>query len=98
MVEEYKIPRNYMERVVKETLEKLLKDRNDICKCEECIADMMAYALNRLPPKYVVTDRGYVFSKLSEIETQFQVDVLEAVLEAIEVISKNPRHSVSKKR
>jgi competence protein ComFB len=98
MVSEYKIPKNYMERVVKETLEKLLKDRDDVCKCEECVADMMAYALNRLPPKYIVTDRGYIFSKLSEVEAQFQVDVLEAVLEAINVISKNPRHSLEKKR
>ncbi|MCD6362378.1 MAG: late competence development ComFB family protein [Synergistetes bacterium] len=87
-----------MERVVKETLEKLLKDRDDVCKCEECIADMMAYALNRLPPKYIVTDRGYIFSKLNEIEAQFQVDVLEAVLEAIKVISKNPRHSVGESK
>lgn len=86
------MPRNYMEKVVRETLAKLLKDREDICKCEKCVADMIAYALNRLPPKYMVTDRGYIFLKLREIETQFQVDVLEAILEAIQVVSKKPEH------
>ncbi|MBC7331924.1 MAG: late competence development ComFB family protein [Synergistetes bacterium] len=91
------MPRNYMEKVVKETLMRLLKEREDICKCEKCIMDMMAYALNRLPPKYMVTDRGYIFLKLKEIEVQFQVDVLEAVLEAISVVSKRPEHCESSK-
>ncbi len=93
MVPDERMPRNYMEKLVRETLMRLLKDKEGICKCEKCISDMMAYALNRLPPRYVTTDRGYIFSKLREIEVQTQVDVLEAVLEAIDVVSKNPKHS-----
>lgn len=93
MIPEERMPRNYMEKIVKETLMRILKEREDICKCEKCVSDMMAYALNRLPPKYMSTDRGYIFLKLKEIEVQFQVDVLEAVLEAIDVVSKNPKHS-----
>jgi competence protein ComFB len=49
---------NYMEEVVQDELELLLSERTDVCKCQKCKFDMMVFALNRLPPKYVITDRA----------------------------------------
>ena len=43
---------NYMEMAVREELPKLMGMREDICKCEDCQCDIIAYALNKLPSKY----------------------------------------------
>lgn len=83
---------NYMEEVVQDELELLLNDRDDICKCQKCRMDMMVWALNRLPPKYVITDRGRLYTKLKEQEIQFKADVVKELAMAIQIISKNPQH------
>ncbi|MCM8773913.1 MAG: late competence development ComFB family protein [Candidatus Omnitrophica bacterium] len=83
---------NYMEEVVKECLDEELPSREDVCKCDRCKLDMLAWALNRLSPRYIVTDEGRVYTKLQEINIQFRVDVIREVTKAIEHIKKNPRH------
>ncbi len=83
---------NYMEDVIKDELDKLLVDITDICKCQKCKFDMMVWALNRLPPKYVLSDKGRIYTKLTEQETQFRVDVVRELTKAILCIAKNPRH------
>lgn len=83
---------NYMEEVVQDELEVLLAERDDICKCQKCKFDMMVWALNRLAPKYVITDRGRLYTKLKEQEVQFKADVVKELTKAILYISKNPQH------
>lgn len=84
--------KNYMEDVVFHILPGILKNMDGMCKCEKCVLDITALALNKLKPHYVVTEKGEVFSKVRELYTQFEVDVTTAILEAIEQVSKNPRH------
>lgn len=84
-------PKNYMEDVVFYHLDSVLADA-DCCKCQRCRMDIAAYALNRLPSKYVVTPKGEVYSKLLELQQQFEADVIIAIVKAIEVVKKNPRH------
>ena len=83
---------NVMELTVKEKLEEMLKIEN-CCKCERCIEDMTAKALNKLPSKYVSTHNGELFSKLDSAIRQNSVDINIAVAEAIKCVSKNPSHS-----
>ena len=83
---------NYMEEVVQDELEQLLAERDDVCKCQKCRFDMMVWALNRLPPKYVITDRGRLYTKLKEQEIQFKADVVQELTKAIDVIRKHPNH------
>ena len=83
---------NYMEDMVKEQLEDLLSKREDICKCQKCKFDMMVWALNRLPPKYVITEKGRIYTKLAEQVTQFKADVVKELTKAIIKVSKNVRH------
>lgn len=83
---------NYMEEVVREELERLLAKRDDICKCYKCKLDMMIAALNKLPPKYVLTERGRLYTKLKEQEAQFKVDVVKELTKAIILVSMNPKH------
>ena len=84
--------KNYMEEVVDSTLDEILSHRDDICKCERCRMDIKALALNHLPAKYVVTDMGYVYTKINELEAQFKADVTVAVTNAMKVVRANPRH------
>jgi len=88
--------KNYMEEVVFNYIDILIKD-SPYCTCHLCRVDIAAYALNRLPPKYVVTEKGQVYSKLSQLHQQFEVDVTIAIMKAIQVIGMNPKHSVNKK-
>lgn len=87
--------RNYMEEVVDSTMEEILGRADDICKCERCRMDIKALALNHLPAKYVVTDMGYVYTKINELENQFKADIAVAVTNAMKVVRKNPRHESS---
>lgn len=84
--------KNYMEEVVESTLEQILSYREDVCTCDRCRLDIKALALNHLPPKYVVTDKGYVYTKVNELESQFKADVTVAVTNALKTVRKNPRH------
>jgi len=83
---------NFMEDIVKDELDKLLAEKENICKCAKCKLDMMAWALNRLPPKYVVSDRGRIFTRLQGVEIQFRADVIIELTKAISLISKKPQH------
>ena len=84
-------PKIYMEDVVFRHLDRIIAGA-DCCKCPVCRMDVAAYALNRLPSKYVATREGEVYSKLLELEHQFEADVVIAIMKAIEVVRKNPRH------
>ena len=83
---------NYMEQIVKDMLDNLISERPDICKCQKCKFDMMAWALNRLPPRYVISDKGIIFTKLQEVEIQFRADVIRELTKAMALIGKNPQH------
>ncbi len=84
--------KNYLEDIVREQVNRILVDKKNICTCEQCRLDMMTRALNHLPPKYVVSQRGHVHTRLDELTTQFQADIVREVIKAIRIISKRPRH------
>lgn len=87
---------NAMERFIEERLE-LMLSVEDCCKCERCVEDMMAIALNKLPAKYVSTHNGELFSKLDSTIRQNSVDLNIAVATAIHAVSQRPSHPVEKK-
>ncbi|MFY9499834.1 MAG: late competence development ComFB family protein [bacterium] len=84
--------KNQMEELVLEAIDEYLRDRSEICDCEKCRLDMAALALNELPPRYAVTERGKVFAKISQLECQLETDILMAVIRAVEKVGNNPRH------
>lgn len=88
----YKL-KNYMEELVVKKTDEILKLMN-ICKCEKCRLDIMALALNSLPAKYVVSDKGELFTKVRELEQQFDVDVDTAIIKAAVFVNKNPKHNL----
>lgn len=85
------IIKNYMEEIVFHSMDDVLKDIN-MCKCETCRMDIAAKALNDLPPQYVVTVKGEVYSKINNLKIQFEVDVISAITKAAVLVKRYPRH------
>lgn len=84
--------RNYMEDIIKERMPAVLKSMPDICDCERCHMDRLAYALNNSPPKYAVTPKGKLYAKLNVLQGQFDADVVRAITDAAVRVDKSPRH------
>ncbi len=85
------IIKNYMEEVVLNLMEGVLDDIN-MCKCELCVMDIAALALNDLPPKYIATEKGELYSKANALRNQFEVDVIAAITKAAVLVKRSPRH------
>ncbi|MBN2382916.1 late competence development ComFB family protein [bacterium] len=83
---------NLMEEQVRITLEEHLEQKTGICTCPQCISDMMVYALNRLPARYVSKQRGETFSRIGMTDDQGRTSVIAAVVSAIKVVSQAPNH------
>ena len=82
---------NMMEGFVSDKLNDMLKNET-CCKCERCVEDMKAIALNKLPARYVSTHNGELFSKLDSTIRQNSMDIMVAVSHAIECVSSRPSH------
>ncbi len=83
---------NYTEKVVREVLDEILNKREGICKCEKCRLDIMAIALNNLPPQYYVSEKGEVFSKLLATYVETRTKVVTEVTKAAMQVEKQPHH------
>lgn len=81
-----------MEDMVAGVLDEFLADNSEVCNCTKCRLDMMAKTLNKLPAKYVVSDKGRVFTKLQETEVQLKADIFRELTKAAVYVKKNPRH------
>lgn len=82
---------NTNEELVRSRINELLKDYG-CCKCEKCINDMMAVALNNLKPAYVNTTEGVLIKRVSNMTPQRSADVDIEIIRAIELVSCNPKH------
>lgn len=83
--------KNYMEEVVYMIIDDVLKDLN-ACTCKKCTMDIAAIALNQLPPKYIVTEKGELYSKINTLRQQFEVDIISAITKAAVLVKRSPRH------
>jgi len=86
--------KNIVENLVWESLDGVLVSKAGACQCEKCRADIAAFALNHLPPKYVVTDMGETIARAGSLDNKVRIAVLVALAEAVELVSSNPRHEV----
>ena len=84
--------RNYMEDAITEELNGVMKKLKGSCDCERCKEDIVAYTLNRMPAKYVVTPLGNAYTKLSQLKAQTMADITVRLMEAARIVKKNPRH------
>lgn len=84
--------KNVMELIVKGVLKENMKHLRMACRCERCQDDVVAYALNNLPPKYIVNPEHQPYIRaIHEINQDEALNVLKAVTHAATVISAEPR-------
>jgi hypothetical protein len=80
-----------MQVLVEENAEKYIQ-MFGLCNCPRCKADVKALALNDLPPKYVVMEKGQVVPRISVYEGRYQAAVTAQILRACKTVMENPRH------
>lgn len=78
---------NQMEGHVVASYDTLRSQVPDFCGCDICRADVLVYALNRLPAKYVVSNRGAVLTDVNLDKDQSRARIDVVVLEALQVVA-----------
>lgn len=71
--------------------------KTDICKCDRCRTDVLAYALNKFPAHYVVTTMGDLFVRAKAMTVQAQADIITAIMLGVKTVADNPRHDASER-
>ena len=84
--------KNFMEDLVWQRLDEIIDGHKHVCSCEICRYDIVALALNSLPPRYIVTNQGEIFSRIKSLEHQLNIDIFTAISHAIQIVSNQPHH------
>jgi hypothetical protein len=75
-------------------IEPLIRSREGACDCWQCRCDMVAFALNRYPPRYGVELGGRTHMRESDRE-QMRIELVPFLELAVGIVSKVPRHELS---
>ena len=89
---------NIMEDIVRNYLDEMLTMRFDVCSCDKCKEDVMAYVLTRVPPKYVTTDSGAMHTLTEQTKVEQSSVILKELVNALRIIGENPHHEVADDR
>jgi Late competence development protein ComFB. len=84
--------KNHTEIVVYQALQDYLRQNKTSCTCELCQADIMALALNRLPPRYYVSLQGGIITQCESHALPDQARVMAEVVRAAQQVSSTPSH------
>jgi competence protein ComFB len=85
---------NMAEKIVLDELRRQLDGyKFDICKCNDCVVDMAAMALNSVKPLYRCSLLGELYTAAAVKDETYANSVQEAVKSAIEKVSLNPGHA-----
>ena len=82
---------NRVEQHVTEAFASLQVHFPDFCGCDICEADVMVYALNRLPARYVASNQGTVITELSLDKDQNRASIEVLVMEGFRKVMRSPR-------
>jgi competence protein ComFB len=82
---------NEAERLVLGELESRVAADPGICRCQDCVLDMAAFALNNVKPAYRVSLMGSVYARAGSRE-EYVKDIKRAVDEAVKKVKANPSH------
>ena len=85
---------NLMEETVLEKISQLW-GQTEYCKCEKCRMDIAAYALNRLPPRYVQSFEGKMLHQFESRTTQTDVEITAAVFQGIKIVGEEPHKNTN---
>jgi competence protein ComFB len=83
--------RNLVEAHVRESYAGVRPRFPEFCGCEICREDVLVYALNRIPPRYVTTPEGKVVSDLNLDRDQNRAAIDVAIIDGIRRVAVAPR-------
>ncbi len=79
---------NIMEDRIKAAVNEILELREDRFNLVKYTDDIIAYVLNRVPPRYITSERGFVHNEIDySMNTQLQADIRFCVNDAIRTLS-----------
>ncbi|MGA2761831.1 MAG: late competence development ComFB family protein [Spirochaetia bacterium] len=91
--------KNYNEDLVLDTAKIVLRDRQDVRVNRSFLLDVAAYVLNRIPPKYITSERGFtrefVAAAAAGEDGRRLVSVIELITlvnRAVEVVARRRRN------
>ncbi len=82
---------NRVEDHVREAYTKIVGHFPEFCGCELCRIDVLVYALNRLPPRYVIGREGTIVTDVNLDKDQSRASIDVAVMEGIRKVNLAPR-------
>jgi competence protein ComFB len=85
--------KNEAETIVIREVEQQLKSGNvDMCRCNDCVLDIVGVALNNVKPLYRVSLLGALYTSQAINEKEYADSVMKAVQHAIKKVKRNPCH------
>jgi len=78
--------------VIRELEQQLKSESSEMCRCNECIVDIAAVALNAIKPLYRFSLLGTLYASQAMTEQAYADSVKQAVTHAIKKVRKNPAH------
>ena len=78
--------------VIREMEQQLKSEPEDVCRCNECVVDIAAIALNAVKPLYRFSLLGTLYASQAMTEQAYANSVKQAVAQAIKKVKKNPAH------
>jgi competence protein ComFB len=86
---------NEAEKLVLNELGRQLENYPEpVCKCNDCVVDMAAMALNTVKPIYRVSLLGTLYASRAMDEKSYATSIREAVFNSIEKVRRNPSHDI----
>ena len=90
---DFDVLKNESEKLVLAELEKQLGAyKQTICRCNTCVVDMAAMALNAVKPLYHVSLLGNQYTSQAMNETSYAASLKKSITSSIEKVRKNPAH------
>ncbi len=84
---------NIMEHHVSEAYDRLKRSMPGFVESAEHREDVIVFALNRLPPRYVVTEAGKTVVEAGMEEAQQRTAIDVKVLDALKQVTRSPRRT-----
>ena len=78
--------------VINEVEQQLKKEPRETCRCNECIVDIAAVALNNVRPLYRFSLLGSLYASQAMNQQDYADSVKREVAEAIRKVKENPAH------
>ena len=90
----YTKPRNVCEDLVEKELDLLFSRYVDVCRCNQCRADIIALSLKELPARYITDSRNSFAGE--KIGNEYLEKVMKAVYKAVKIVKEKPRKTCEK--